>query len=60
MEVGERAVALADGGAYGFDDDGFRGHELVLSSPGTGVPGTPPVDGSRGTARTGLVRVGQG
>lgn len=32
VQIGERASAPADGGAYGFDDDGFRGHELVLSS----------------------------
>ncbi|GGW30405.1 hypothetical protein GCM10010381_13570 [Streptomyces xantholiticus] len=38
MEVGEQPSALADGGAYGFDDDGFRGHELVLSGGRTGVP----------------------
>ncbi|CAM5732313.1 hypothetical protein SMICM304S_11289 [Streptomyces microflavus] len=32
VQIGERASTLADRGAYGFDDDGFRGHELVLSS----------------------------
>ncbi len=44
VQVGERAAAPADRGAYGFDDHGFRGHGgCVLSSVdprGAGVPAT--------------------
>ncbi|GGM85614.1 hypothetical protein GCM10011578_000540 [Streptomyces fuscichromogenes] len=42
MQVGERATAPADGGAYGFDDHGFRGHGgSVLSSVTRAAQGRP-------------------
>ncbi|GAA3036755.1 hypothetical protein GCM10010448_18900 [Streptomyces glomeratus] len=52
MQIGERAAALADGCANGFDDHGFRGHGgLVLSSV------TRAARASRPTRHAELVRV---
>ncbi|GAA5000219.1 hypothetical protein GCM10023335_14090 [Streptomyces siamensis] len=52
MQIGERATALADGGAYSFDDHGFGGHwGWVLSSV------TRAARASRPTRHAELVRV---